>query len=213
MIYKVRYTFLNKEAYVYSPEKMDLNKPCVAEIDGQKYYINLLEEKADHSVETIKYGENNIIKQVEEVDEVHYDLQVRRCRHFVHKVNDAAQELDSSCRVVACEPLFDVRRLIFYFKFFEKIFRLRPLIKTARELVKTQVDFQQVSGRDIAKLVPTMAICGEQTCCSRFLYQSPVIKNDEAKAIWARPQQSIGLCGRIKCCALFEKKCKKCPNK
>lgn len=218
MIYRVKYSLLKKSLAVYSPVELDLERNAIAEIDGEKWYVSPQEKLPEESVAGHELGSNHILQQAVEADEIHYDLQMRRCFHFTSKVNEIARKADSSIRVLACEPLFDVRRIVFYFKVFEKFVNFRTVVKETRNLVKTQVDFQQVQGREMTKVFPTIGACGLQTCCSRFLHETPIIKQSDVHDMWANKRQSLGICGRIKCCSAFEKGCckegcEKCENK
>lgn len=220
MIYKASCSLLRKTIPLFSSTELDLEKSAIAEIDGEHWYVRLLEIIPEHNIAGHELGSNHVIKQVTEADEIHYDLQMRRCYHFTSQVNKIAREVESSIRVMACEPLFDVRRIVFYFKVFEKFVNFRKVIIGARELVKTQVDFRQVQGREITKVSPTIGACGIETCCSKFLYDMPVIREEDVRDMWHSKKQSLGICGRIKCCSVFEKECnnrhggcEKCKNK
>jgi cell fate regulator YaaT (PSP1 superfamily) len=206
VIYKLRYTLLKKQVYAFSSEKLEVGDHVVAELDREKYMAIIHEEVQDHVVSSSLLGENNVIRKALEADEIHYDLQARRCFHFTAKANEIARKNESSCRIVTCEPLFDIERIIFYFKVFEKEINLRPVIKDVQELVKAQVDFRLVEGRDVAKLLPTIGACGIQTCCTKFLHTTPILSSEDVKDMWKRPTDNLGVCGRIKCCATFEKR-------
>lgn len=207
MIYKARYSLLKKAVPLYSGEELDLDRPVIAEIDGEKWYVHLRERLGDDEVPSTELGSNHVIRQADEADEIHYDLHMRRSFHYTSKVNKIAREAESSIRILACEPLFDVRRIVFYFKVFEKFVNFRTVIKETRKLVRTQVDFQQVEGREVTKVFPTVGACGIETCCSRFLFETPVIREEDVRDMWASKKQSLGICGRIKCCSVFEGGC------
>jgi len=221
VIYRASYSLLRKAVPLFSPIELDLGKNAIAEIDGETWYVRPLEELPEHEIAGHELGSNHILRQVTEADEIHYDLHMRRCYHFTSQVNKIAREADSSIRIMACEPLFDVRRIVFYFKVFEKFVNFRKVIVETRKLVRTQVDFRQVQGREVTKVSPTIGACGIETCCSKFLYDTPVIREEDVRDIWQNKRQSLGICGRIKCCSVFEKECgkkegkgcEKCENK
>lgn len=214
MIYQVKYSLLKQKLYVYSSEELDLNKNAIAEIDGEKHFVTLLKELSNNAISGTELGSNYIIRQANDVDRVHYNMQINRCLQFVKEVNEISRKLKGNCKIISCEPTFDVRRIVFYFKVLGRILRLRDIIKQTCNLVKTQVDFRQVEGREIAKLVSTLGVCGLETCCSRFFSNIPIIVRKQTDSEWCNKKPNLGVCGCIKCCSIFEQGgCEQCERK
>ena len=72
---------------------------------------------------------------------------------------------------------------------------------------KSRIEMRQVGPRDVAKLYRGMGACGmEERCCSKFLTEfSPVsIRMAKAQGVSLNPQEITGLCGRLRCCLLYE---------
>lgn len=72
---------------------------------------------------------------------------------------------------------------------------------------KTRVDVRQVGPRDAAKLLSGMGACGlEARCCASFLTEfSPIsIKMAKAQGVSLNPQEITGMCGRLRCCLIYE---------
>ena len=66
---------------------------------------------------------------------------------------------------------------------------------------------RQVGPRDVAKFIGGMGACGlEERCCSKFLTDfSPIsIRMAKAQGISLNPQEITGLCGRLRCCLIYE---------
>jgi hypothetical protein len=63
-----------------------------------------------------------------------------------------------------------------------------------------------IGPRDVAKLLGGFGACGEVRCCSRFLTEfSPVsIKMAKEQGISLNPQEITGMCGRLRCCLVYE---------
>jgi hypothetical protein len=63
-----------------------------------------------------------------------------------------------------------------------------------------------VGPRDVAKIIEGFGACGEVRCCSRFLTEfSPVsIKMAKEQGISLNPQEITGMCGRLRCCLVYE---------
>lgn len=70
----------------------------------------------------------------------------------------------------------------------------------------TQVDMRQIGPRDVAKLLGGYGACGAERCCSTFLTDfSPIsIKMAKAQGISLNPSEITGMCGRLRCCLVFE---------
>jgi cell fate regulator YaaT (PSP1 superfamily) len=85
---------------------------------------------------------------------------------------------------------------------------LKDLRKHLQRIHKrTEVELRQVGPRDVAKILGGMGACGlEERCCSRFLSEfSPIsIKMAKAQGISLNPQEITGMCGRLRCCLVYE---------
>jgi cell fate regulator YaaT (PSP1 superfamily) len=69
------------------------------------------------------------------------------------------------------------------------------------------VSLRQIGPRDVAKLLGGMGACGLETrCCSMFLTEfSPVsIKMAKEQGISLNPEEITGICGRLRCCLVYE---------
>lgn len=80
----------------------------------------------------------------------------------------------------------------------------RAMQKATRD---SRVDFRQIGPRDVAKIIGGMGACGlEERCCSKFLSEfSPIsIKMAKAQGISLNPQEITGMCGRLRCCLVYE---------
>jgi cell fate regulator YaaT (PSP1 superfamily) len=71
---------------------------------------------------------------------------------------------------------------------------------------KTKVELRQVGARDVAKALGGLGACGIPRCCSTFLTDfSPVsIKMAKAQGISLNPSEITGMCGRLRCCLIYE---------
>jgi cell fate regulator YaaT (PSP1 superfamily) len=66
---------------------------------------------------------------------------------------------------------------------------------------------RQIGPRDVAKMLGGMGACGMETrCCSRFLTEfSPIsIKMAKEQGISLTPTEITGMCGRLRCCLVYE---------
>ena len=69
------------------------------------------------------------------------------------------------------------------------------------------VDLRQLGPRDVAKMIPGMGACGLSCrCCCRYLteFSSISIKMAKEQGISLTPTEITGMCGRLRCCLVFE---------
>lgn len=71
---------------------------------------------------------------------------------------------------------------------------------------QTRVDLRRIGARDAAKLLGEYGACGAPRCCSTFLTEfSPIsIKMAKAQGISLNPSEITGMCGRLRCCLIYE---------
>ena len=125
------------------------------------------------------------------------------CRE--HAVNLKLSEV----KIVAAEFSFDGTRLTLMFSAeTEDKADLKSLRHDMQKLYQhTQVEMRQIGPRDVAKMLGGMGACGMETrCCSRFLTEfSPIsIKMAKEQGISLTPTEITGMCGRLRCCLVYE---------
>ncbi len=112
-------------------------------------------------------------------------------------------------KIVAAEYSYDGTRLTFMFSTeTEDKVDLKSLRKDMQKLYpQSQVDMRQIGPRDVAKILGGMGACGLETrCCSKFLTEfSPIsIKMAKEQGISLTPSEITGMCGRLRCCLVYE---------
>ena len=121
----------------------------------------------------------------------------------------AAELKLAGVKIIAAEFSFDgVRLALMYSSETEEKMDLKSLRHDMGKLYPgTQVDMRQIGPRDVAKLLGGLGACGlERRCCSRFLTDfSPIsIKMAKEQGISLTPQEITGMCGRLRCCLIYE---------
>ncbi len=112
-------------------------------------------------------------------------------------------------KFVAAEFSFDGSRLsLLYSNESGEKQELKELRKTMQRLYsQTQVEFHMVGPRDVAKMLGGLGACGLVCrCCSMFLTDfSPIsIKMAKEQGISLTPTEITGMCGRLRCCLVYE---------
>lgn len=112
-------------------------------------------------------------------------------------------------KIVSAEYNYDGSRLAFLFSTDSEE---KPDLKSLRKDMQaqypaSQVELRQIGPRDVAKLLGGMGACGLETrCCSQFLTDfSPIsIKMAKEQGISLTPTEITGMCGRLRCCLIYE---------
>lgn len=112
-------------------------------------------------------------------------------------------------KIVAAEFSFDGERLSFlYNSEAEDKVDLKRLRNTMKRIYpRAHIEMRQIGPRDVAKMLGGMGACGlENRCCSMFLTEfSPIsIKMAKEQGISLTPSEITGMCGRLRCCLVYE---------
>ncbi len=112
-------------------------------------------------------------------------------------------------KIAKAEYSYDGSRVTFLYNYEgeDKLDLNKLRSEMQRRLKDSRVDFRQIGPRDVAKIIGGMGACGLETrCCSMFLSEfSPIsIKMAKAQGISLNPQEITGMCGRLRCCLVYE---------
>lgn len=135
--------------------------------------------------------------------------QARQTEALINCRARAAELKIKDIKIVAAEFSFDGARLSILFST-ESDEKIDPKVlrKDMQRLYpQAQVEMRQIGPRDVAKLLGGMGACGLETrCCARFLTDfSPIsIKMAKEQGISLTPSEITGMCGRLRCCLIYE---------
>jgi cell fate regulator YaaT (PSP1 superfamily) len=112
-------------------------------------------------------------------------------------------------KIVSAEYSLDGSRLIFLYSSENGEKTDLKLLKRAmqRTFQQSHVEMHLVGPRDVAKALGGMGACGlECRCCSTFITEfSPIsIKMAKEQGISLTPTEITGMCGRLRCCLVYE---------
>ena len=115
-------------------------------------------------------------------------------------------QLNLPIKVAAAEYTFDGQRMTLLYVSEEKKTNLDRLLSQLQNTLDVRVDLRRIGPRDYAKLLGGYGTCGEMRCCSRFICEfTPVsIKMAKAQGVSLNPSDITGLCGRLRCCLVYE---------
>lgn len=112
-------------------------------------------------------------------------------------------------KIIKAEFNYDGSRLTFlYSNENDDKVNLNKLRGTMQKIyIDTNVEMRQIGPRDVAKILGGLGACGlEKRCCTQFLTDfSPIsIKMAKAQGISLAPSEITGMCGRLRCCLIYE---------
>ena len=115
----------------------------------------------------------------------------------------------SGIKIINAEYSLDGMRLAILFSTdSDEKAELKSLRQDSQRLfAPAQVELRQIGPRDVAKFIGGMGACGiESRCCSRFLtdFSSISIKMAKEQGISLTPAEITGMCGRLRCCLIYE---------
>lgn len=112
-------------------------------------------------------------------------------------------------KIIAAEYSFDGSRITFLYGTDTdaklNVKRLRGAMNDT--FPRTRVDLRQIGPRDVAKVIGGMGACGlSNRCCSMFLTEfSPIsIRMAKEQGVSLSPTEITGMCGRLRCCLIYE---------
>lgn len=125
---------------------------------------------------------------------------LERCREKAAQIGGF-----DNVKFVAAHYNYDGSLLTFLLTAEDKVNTSRLWNELSR-MFPAQVELRQIGPRDVAKLLGGFGACGEDRCCSTFLTDfSPIsIKMAKAQGISLNPSEITGMCGRLRCCLVYE---------
>ncbi len=112
-------------------------------------------------------------------------------------------------KIIMCEYSYDGSHLtIFFSTESEDKIELKSLRGDMQKtFAPSQVDVKQIGPRDVAKYYGGMGACGlEKRCCCSFIteFSSISIRMAKEQGISLTPTEITGMCGRLRCCLIYE---------
>ena len=132
--------------------------------------------------------------------EAQQDEALETCREAASNLRRMAE-----VKFVAAQYNYDGSAITFLFSAEQKM-DTSALQKRLQRKFDARVEMRQIGPRDVAKLLGGFGACGITRCCSTFLTDfSPIsIKMAKAQGISLNPSEITGMCGRLRCCLVYE---------
>ena len=140
-----------------------------------------------------------VMKQVWETKELDALISCREAADRL-KIKDA--------KFIKAEFSFDGSWVTFHYTTENKNLNINLLKQSLNKTLRTRVEMRSIGPRDVAKIMGGFGACGAPRCCSTFLTEfSPIsIRMAKEQGVSLSPQEITGMCGRLRCCLVFEYK-------
>jgi len=129
-------------------------------------------------------------------------------RQALETANQKIKEHELSIKVIDTEYLFDINRLIIYYKVDsgDKIKNMRDLSRDLSTTLKVRVDLRRLSPRDEARIFGGLGPCGRALCCASWLSKPRhvTVRMAKEQGLSLSPTKTSGMCGRLMCCLEYE---------
>lgn len=109
-------------------------------------------------------------------------------------------------KLVGIEYMLDRSRALVYFTSEQRV-DFRALVRDLAKVLRVRIEMRQIGVRDGTGIIGGIGPCGHELCCSSFLrsFKNVSIRAPKSQGITLNPQRITGMCGRLKCCLLYEK--------
>jgi cell fate regulator YaaT (PSP1 superfamily) len=109
-------------------------------------------------------------------------------------------------KFIKAEYSYDGSWLTILYATEDKKLDLKSLRSTLSRTFHSKVEMRSIGPRDVARIMGGYGACGAPRCCSTFLTDfSPIsIKMAKAQNVSLSPNEITGMCGRLRCCLVYE---------
>ncbi len=147
----------------------------------------------------------NVIRKATEEDEVTIAYQQKIAISGMDFCRERAEALGLQMKLVEVYGSFQRRVLTFCYTAESRV-DFRQLVKDLARHFSCRIEMRQISSREEARRISGVDTCGLVLCCARFLSDfKPVnLKLSRKEGAWGNDTHRIGVCGRLKCCLMFE---------
>jgi cell fate regulator YaaT (PSP1 superfamily) len=123
---------------------------------------------------------------------------MRRCLVHMHRMRIVM-------KLVQVHSTHDRTRLTFYFTSEDRV-DFRTLVRALSSELRQRIEMRQIGVREGAGVVGGIGPCGGELCCSMFLrsFASVSIRFAKDQGMSLSPGKITGMCGRLKCCLVYE---------
>lgn len=155
------------------------------------------QNKNNKLMKLIKIAQDEEMKQIEIVR----DKEISAGEKFLEVLANYSFDM----KLIETVYQFDGNKLTFFFTADGRI-DFRELVRELATIFRTRIELHQSTGRDEAKRISGIGVCGYVYCCSTFLkrFSQVTIKMVKDQNLSSNLSKISGPCGRLLCCLQYE---------
>ena len=148
---------------------------------------------------------NRVVRVAGEADLADWERSAALAEQAAKVAVRATKRLKIAAKIVTAEVPLD-RSNVHVFYSAENRIDVRKLAKAVAAEVSGRVQLRSVGVREGAGVVGGIGACGGELCCSTFLtrFSSVSVRFAKAQSLSLNPGRITGMCGRLKCCLVYE---------
>jgi len=126
-------------------------------------------------------------------------------REATEKFNEMVSKYPFEMKLINTVYQFDGNKLTFFFTADGRV-DFREFVRELASHFRTRIELHQTTGREVAKQLGGIGLCGKGYCCSTFLKQFSqiTIKMAKDQNLSGNLSKISGPCGRLLCCLHYE---------
>jgi cell fate regulator YaaT (PSP1 superfamily) len=162
---------------------------------------SLLKNKVDEDTEL-----KRVVRKTNREDLQQYGENGEKELSALQVCKDKIKKHGLPMRLVDCEYQFDSNKITFHFTADNRV-DFRELVRDVARVYKTRIEFRQIGVRDEARRLGGYGVCGLKLCCSCWIKDFQPVTTQVAKEqnLALNPTKLAGVCGRLKCCLIYER--------
>ena len=147
----------------------------------------------------------SVIRKATEQDKVNIANQEKMAVSGMDFCRERTEALGLQMKLVEVYGSFRRRVLTFCYTAESRV-DFRQLVKDLARHFSCRIEMRQISSREEAQRISGVDTCGLVLCCASFLSDFKLVnlKLSRKEGAWGNDSHRIGVCGRLKCCLMFE---------
>ena len=147
----------------------------------------------------------SVLRKATEEDHAAIDHQQRLSSSGMEFCRERAVALGLQMKLVEVYGSLQRRVLTFCYTAESRV-DFRQLVKDLARHFSCRIEMRQISSREEARRLSGIDTCGLVLCCASFLtdFKAVNLRLSRREAAWSNDSHRVGVCGRLKCCLMFE---------
>ena len=195
--------FANPREFVLSPDEW-----VIVEVErgfdiAQVIHASVISKALDD--EFARHKPENIARQSNESDMEKLDRVMENEREAAEKFRQMVAKYPFEMKLINTVYQFDGNKLTFFFTADGRV-DFREFVRELASHFRTRIELHQTTGREVAKQLGGIGLCGKSYCCSTYLkhFSQITIKMAKDQNLSGNLSKISGPCGRLLCCLNYE---------